>query len=370
MSASATLRRSCAPSGPAAFARCLAWLCRALVPGLLLCAALGAMHTRPARADELHVPVSLDPCVPVDPAKFRYLLGIELSADAAAGAEGQSAAAVAVSCDGAALVLTVQDVITRKQVTRRVDIGSVDPSARTRLLALTVAELVLASWMEVRIEPRPVIEPVEPAPPPAAKARVSELVEPVLRPSVPPLRLGASACAMTFFSAMAPVAGLGLHLQQPLSRAWALQVRLQGGFGTLAARLPSTGGAARQSVDLRITAAAFSLALGYTQRVGAFDLWAALSGLIGFAYLAGAAPQTNITGMLAPTPAYAPWAGPVLQLGAAYRMSERLRVFVQLEAGLLALGANVLARTTDGDRVVAQLRDGWLGGALGFDIAP
>jgi hypothetical protein len=75
--------------------------------------------------------------------------------------------------------------------------------------------------------------------------------------------------------------------------------------------------------------------------------------------------------MLVATPAYAPWAGPALQLAAAYPVSQRLRLLVQLEAGLLLLGTRALvrARSEADELVVTELRGGWVAAHLGFDYA-
>lgn len=339
---------------------------------LVLVAALLSPAVGRAQGAAIHVPVDIDPCVPIEPVKFEYLLGIELSAEASPGAQGQSAARVTLQCDEGAIAITVRDAVTRKELTRRVELDRVDPSARTRLMALTVAELVLASWMELRMEPRPVIEPVGPPPTAAAVARVEQVVEPQVKSPVPPLRLGASVGAFAFLSAIAPIPGLVLHLTQPLSRAWALHMTLQGGYGILPGKLEvdagSQPGAAPLDIRLRSSAAALLLAARFTQRVGPFDLWAALGGLIGFAYLVGDVPAGSD---LVSQRAFAPWAGPALQLALALPASENLRLFLQLEAGLLVLGARAKVNDERGPDhpEVAELRGGWVGAHLGFDVA-
>jgi hypothetical protein len=93
-----------------------------------------------------------------------------------------------------------------------------------------------------------------------------------------------------------------------------------------------------------------------------------VAGLFGVAYLVGSTP---VSSSLVATPAYAPWAGPALQLAAAYPVSSRLRMLLQLEAGLLLLGTRALVRSPKAadELVVTELRGGWLSAQFGFDYA-
>jgi hypothetical protein len=324
---------------------------------LLAAAALGP---RAARAQALHVETQVDPCVPLDRDKFEYLLHIELG-DEASSASGDTAATLLLQCTENLILISVQDAVTRKVVTRLVSLSNVDPSARERLMALTAAELVLASWMEVRMEPKQVIPPVGPPPPAAIQQRVSEVVEPrVIAPKLP-LRLGASASLSTFLSSPAPVYGLALHLMSPFSSHWAWNISLHGGRGRLDGQIGDTA----QQVAVSVTTGALAWSLRYTGSVGEWDLWAGLSALVGIAYLTGTRP---VSSMLVSTPAYAPWAGPALQLAAAFRASPSFRLLVQLEAGFLVLGTKALVKARE-ELVVTELRGGWLALQLGFDYA-
>jgi hypothetical protein len=339
--------------------------------GLRLVAALGCTVLlltaafalpRSASAQSLHVATLVDPCVPLDRDKFEYLLNIELGAEPADEAS-PPAATLSLSCSGSLILLSVEDAVTSKVVTRLVDLSVVDPSARARLMALTASELVLASWMEVRMEPRVVIPPAGPPPAPELKARVSEVVQPQIQSSAP-LRLGASAMTSTFLSALAPIFGLALHLTQPFSSSWAWDLRVLGGLGQLSGTVGDDGPA----VSIAVTTAALAWSLRYTGSAGPFDLWVGLGGLVGLAYLAGERPAAST---LTATPGYAPWAGPALQLAAAYPVSPSFRLLLQLEAGLLALGARARVRSENAgaEPVVTQLRGGWLAAQLGFDFA-
>jgi len=329
---------------------------------LLITAAFVLSTPSVAVAQSLHVATQVDPCVPLDREKFEYLLNIELGAGPADAAT-PPAATLSLSCSGSLVVLSVEDTVTSKVVTRLVDLSAVDPTARARLMALTGSELVLASWMEVRMEPREVIPPAASPPAPELKARVSEVVEPQIQ-SAAPLRLGASVMTSTFLSAPAPIFGFALHLTQPFSSTWAWDLRLLGGLGQLQGTIGENG----PSVSIAVTTAALAWSLRYTRSAGPFDLWVGLGGLVGLAYLRGERPAAS---MLTATPGYAPWAGPALQLAAAYPVSPSFRVLLQLEGGLLALGAraHVRAQNAGTEPDVLALRGGWLAAQLGFDFA-
>jgi hypothetical protein len=337
-----------------------ALLCRAAAFGCMLLLLTAALAS--AQAQSLYVATQVDPCVPLDRDKLEYLLNIELGTEPA-GETSPRAATLSLSCSGNLIVLSVEDAVTSKVVTRLVDLSAVDPSARARLMALTASELVLASWMEVRMEPRELIPPAGPPPAPELTARVNELVEPQIESALPPLRLGASATSLTFLSALAPIFGVALHLTQPFSSMWAWNISLLGGLG----RLEGTLGERGQSVSIAATTAALAWSLRYTRSVGPVDLWVGVAGLVGLAYLTGGRP---VSSMLTATPAYAPWAGPALQLAAAVPITARLRLLLQLEGGLLVLGSRALVKSDTGtsERVV-ELRGGWLAAQLGFDFA-
>ena len=316
------------------------------------------------RAQSLYVATQVDPCVPMDHERFEHLLNIELGTEPAAETSPR-AATLTLSCSESLITVSVEDAITRKVVTRQVDLSAVDPSARARLMALTASELVLASWMEVRMEPREVIPPAGPPPAPELKAQVDELVKPEIQSALPPLRLGASATTSTFLSSLAPIFGVALHLTQPLSSTWAWNISLLGGLGHLSGTIGERG----PSVSVAAITAALAWALRYTRTLGPLDVWVGGVALVGMAHLSGDRPQEPSS--LMSTPAFGPWAGPALQLGAAYPIGARLRLLVQTEAGLLLLGsrARVNQPNEAAELVVTELRGGWLAAQLGFDVA-
>jgi hypothetical protein len=76
---------------------------------------------------------------------------------------------VVATCDGGLADLSVLDPTTGKSVERRVALAQAAPTARARLLALAIAELVAASWSELESNPRPEAPPAEPLAPLTAR---------------------------------------------------------------------------------------------------------------------------------------------------------------------------------------------------------
>ena len=111
---------------------------------------------RMAAADtpRFSVPTYVDPCVPIDRRKFQELLAVELGATPDYGKleRANGSARVSLTCVDGQVQLELDDDVTRKSMRRRVDLLRVDPETRTRLMALTTAEFVLASWLEIRLD--------------------------------------------------------------------------------------------------------------------------------------------------------------------------------------------------------------------------
>lgn len=72
---------------------------------------------------------------------------------------------VSATCKDGLAALRVLDPMTGKSVERRVALAQAAPTARARLLALAIAELVAASWSELESNPRPSAPTAEPLAP-------------------------------------------------------------------------------------------------------------------------------------------------------------------------------------------------------------
>jgi hypothetical protein len=137
---------------------------------------------------------------------------------------------VHVRCDASSARLEVSDPLTRKDVSRVVSLEHVHASARTRVIAIAVAELVSASWFELERSPH--------APEGALEAAEHSALQSVRRRALlwrvslglgPLLRLSAAA------RAPAPGGSLQLLAQSPWSPL--LLFDLSGFYSTYALEL-------------------------------------------------------------------------------------------------------------------------------------
>ena len=83
---------------------------------------------------------------------------------------------VTAACSGTVAALEVIDPTTGKSLGRTIALGEAAPNGRARLLALAVAELVVASWSELRSNPQPKAPVATPLAPPAAREAAREAV--------------------------------------------------------------------------------------------------------------------------------------------------------------------------------------------------
>jgi hypothetical protein len=102
-----------------------------------------------ARAESEPVELVLGECVGAEAEEIRRLVEIELGEPAA---PGKGAVRVEVACGHDALVVTVVDRV-RGSLSFRIDLSGTPAVARARLIALTIAEAVAASPIELGPEP-------------------------------------------------------------------------------------------------------------------------------------------------------------------------------------------------------------------------
>jgi hypothetical protein len=132
---------------------------------------VSATTGRSVLAEALHQPVvvELKECEQVLAAEVRRIVGVELRATVIDAADaGDSVTRVGATCRGAEVDLSLADAATAKRLERTVALAQAAPTARARLVALAVAELVVASWQELEKAPEPTKQPPQPPPPPLA----------------------------------------------------------------------------------------------------------------------------------------------------------------------------------------------------------
>ena len=151
---------------------------RLAVAGLALSAAAGSAAL--AEGTRGPVVVELEHCEEPLEVEVRRIVGVELRATVidAVGA-GNDVTLVMATCRGSAADLALVDGATGKRLERTVALSAAAPAARARLLALAVAELVVAGRQEIEDAPRASKQDIAPAAPPARPAvEVSEPAKP------------------------------------------------------------------------------------------------------------------------------------------------------------------------------------------------
>ena len=133
-----------------------------LLSAMLVCTVAGG----DARADGGLVAVTMGTCPTLREVELRRRLAIELPGLV----QGPTAAlttsvSVTVDCSRSAVKLSLADAITGKSLVRLFDLRQVVPEVRTSIVAIAIAELVIASWSELETNPTPRVPPMRPTPP-------------------------------------------------------------------------------------------------------------------------------------------------------------------------------------------------------------
>lgn len=118
--------------------------------------------TAPALAsDRPRVAIEVVGCDPAMARESQRIAAIELRAilvesdPAARSTPGGAATRVTATCRSTEVVIDVADPITGKSLERVVSLAEAPPNTRARLLALAIAELIAASWLELERNPEP-----------------------------------------------------------------------------------------------------------------------------------------------------------------------------------------------------------------------
>jgi hypothetical protein len=305
---------------------------RRLILSALLVAAAYPSRAARAQDDEPTVSVSVDPCVPIDRAALQRILTVELGTstiqhDAALAAKAPTR--VHIGCSESGVLLRLEDGVTSKVMTRALPAQSfVDPSS-TRLLALAVAEFVVASWVELQVQPEPAIKPlpVAPAPSPGALREVSAKVKALPGPDPPDrtvLSLGASF--QLYAEQGSPWLGASARVLGTVGRSFAWSV--SGDVG---------GSGSEVSIgSVSTLAGLFSVAALLHARLGDVALYTGPAARAGFARIAGTSDDaTRARGL----DFFAPFGGPAWLVRVELSPSRVLRLGVDAELGYVTLPA-------------------------------
>jgi hypothetical protein len=232
------------------------------------------------------------------------------------------------------------------------------------LLALSVAEFVVASWVELRLAQPPLPAAGLPVDERAAQ-QASQIATARLPATDPPAQaqpasdsaphwlLGVSFEPVVFSGGSGLLPQLSLHLEQRPSAHFVLGMALSLGYGDW--RVLDIGSA-------QITSSSGRLTFGYIAQVGMLELSAHAGARGGVVYMAGRADSAVWNDQpLTALEMYAPWGGPLVLLAAA-GLAGSFRISAELEAGYVTLPAQALISSA----VVAQLQGFW--GALGLGV--
>jgi hypothetical protein len=289
-----------------------------------------------ARAADVRL--QMDDCAlaPVD--EVRRILNIELRGALVETAEATN---VTVSCaDASAVRVTARDTATDRALERTVALGAAAPSARSRLLALSIAELVLTLEREREATPPPTPTPPPPSPPPPA---------PIAAPPSQKSRLQLSAFAsgQGLFAGTGFLAGGGLRIAQdfPQHIGWSTDAFAEHGSAS-----SSIGAVAIDvlSVDATLFYSKHWRRIGIRAGAGARGGAVRLDG----SPAAGAAHGGTVWG---------PWGGPLGRLSAVVTPWRRLVFELAVDGGYVLVP---VAGFVDGQRQVA-VDGGW----VGFSVA-
>jgi len=130
----------------------------------------GASVQRASALDRPRVSINIVGCDAALAREAQRIAAIELRATLVDPAPDGTVTEVKATCRGVLAALEVIDPTTGKSLGRTVALTEAAPNGRARLLALAVAELVVASWSELQSNPEPRAPPATPLAPPAARA--------------------------------------------------------------------------------------------------------------------------------------------------------------------------------------------------------
>lgn len=329
-----------------------------LLSALLVVAALPATRVH-ASSDEATVSVSVDPCVPIDRAALQRILAVELGTstiqqDAALAA--QAPTRVHIACAEGEILLRLEDGVTSKVMTRALPAQSFSDPSSTRLLALAVAEFVVASWIELQVQPEPTVRPLPVAPAPTASSlrEVSAKVKALPRREEPEHTTLSLGLSFQLYAAQGSAwLGGGARVLGTAGRAFAWSV--SGDFG----------GSGNDVTIGSVGALSGSISLSglVHARLGEVALFTGPGARVGLARIVGTSDDaTRARGQQF----YAPFGGPAWLVRLELSPAGMLRLGVDAELGYVTLPA----RATFAGRRVYALEGLWgttaLWAGLGF----
>lgn len=286
------------------------------------------------------------------------LLRIELGTSGGETSPAAAPTSVHVGCLPGGLELRLEDGVTRKSMRRVLPDTPLRGPDGARLLALAVAEFVVASWTELSVVPEPAVQPVGPAPPPEAQARARRAV--ALRQRVAP----PAAQAAWHWGLEAGLSGVPVHMRGSLASG-----ALRGGYrrGPLILRLVLEGAYGVEPVDpgrLRLGLVGLRPELLIVGRFGQMEAEVGVGGRVASIFATG---QSVDAGRFSGRIERAPIAALLSTVAGYYAPQPLLRVGLRGEAGWVTWPVEFQA---EGTGTVLEVAGLWLGVSLVADFAP
>lgn len=287
-------------------------------------------------------------CAELDLAEVRRIVAIELRPRITAPAlqdEDPWATRVQAECTGREVRLMVDDPLSRKHLSRAINLTGSASSTRARVVALAMAELVLASWTELIANPAPQTTAAQPSAPDEYRAAARDLAAARLPLERANTRLWITGGPHAFMGAALWGVGLRWALQRPELFGLELDLRFDHG-----GRLTELGEVVADRVAASVTP---------HLHWGRWRLGAGLRG--GVVRVGGITELPDVRA----SQGVAPWLG-ILALAGVEATFGAFAIELHAEAGLTAVG--VVGRSGGVD--LLPLRGGWLALEVGIGIAP
>jgi hypothetical protein len=307
-----------------------------------------------AQSSDAPVSISVAPCVPVDHSALYRLLAIELGTSTAREPGPKVPTRVWVSCSPAGIELRLEDGMTSKVMERTLPASSFRDASSTRLLALAVAEFVVASWIELR-QPPPSVKPVPVAPPPSPQMRAqvgSVVSEHAAEPSEPEEIAISGALAIALWTSTDSLwLGGGARITRPASPllAWLIALDLSGTSAEV------------DYGEVHGFSGSLAFAALFYLKLPSLMLLSGPGARVGVTRLAG---QPNSHSDTKGKNFAAPYGGPLWQARADLLLGRQVRLGVEVEAGYITLPAKATISLPTDAKHVFGLEGFWISPAL------
>jgi hypothetical protein len=342
---------------------------------IVLCGALSLLCARAFAQPEpatvrLHVP----DCHGVEGEQVRSLVALELAPRLRMGARKAGAEIVGkVTCDPRRVRIEIHDPQQALPLRLELDLAAAPPQARTRLLALSIAELIATGRLE-----RAWLRPQAPGEDAAAmKAAADQAAERAAAEKAAAERAAAEKAAEEEAAEEEAAAESAVGRSRPAWTVWAAPglsrmgepgvtlYGLEGGAGyalgpaLLLAQLQARWGAADAlAADVAVQAYSMSFALSPHLSLGAFDFALAPGARLGYARLSGTAAQPDLQG----ASLSGAWFGPCVQAGLQLRVTSSAAVRAGFEFGYVTQSVRGLDHAS---RRLLELDGVWLSASVG-----